>query len=222
MCAIDTRVVVFARAPEAGRAKTRLIPVLGAEGAARLQALLIERSLNTALAAAIGKVELWCAPSAQHPLFENLLKRFDIDGVTQCDGDLGDRMRHAALTTLAASSRALLIGTDCPAMTVLHLHAAAAALDDQRDAVLIPADDGGYVLLGLKSCDERLFAQIPWGSDEVMAMTRERLTELKWRWCELPSLWDVDRPADFARLRKSGVMPELEHALGTLPPLQQI
>ena len=222
MCATDTRVVVFARAPEAGQAKTRLIPLLGAEGAARFQTLLIERTLITALAADIGKVELWCAPTAKHPLLEKFLERFDIDGVTQCDGDLGDRLRHAALTTLATATRLLLIGTDCPAMTVSHLRAAAAALDDKRDAALIPAEDGGYVLLGLKTCDERLFSQIPWGSDKVMAMTRERLSELKWRWCELPSLWDVDRPADFARLRKSGVMPELEHALGTLPPLQQI
>jgi rSAM/selenodomain-associated transferase 1 len=222
VCATDTRVVVFARAPEAGQAKTRLIPLLGAAGAARLQALLIERTLSTAMTAAIGRVELWCAPSVEHPLLATFLKRFDIEGVTQCEGDLGDRMQHAALSALTTSSRVILLGTDCPAMTVSHLRAAVAALDDTRDAVLIPAEDGGYVLLGLKSCNARLFAQIPWSGNMVMAMTRERLAELKWRWCELPALWDIDRAADVARLRKSRLMPELEYVLDTSPPLQQI
>jgi glycosyltransferase A (GT-A) superfamily protein (DUF2064 family) len=116
-------------------------------------------------------------------------------------------MQQAAESCLATADRVLLIGTDCPAMTAAHLQAAHAALS-LHDAVLIPADDGGYVLLGLNRIDTRVFSGMPWGSDRVMAITRERLSELQWRWLELPSLWDVDRPEDFVRLSRSGLMPE--------------
>jgi len=205
--------VVFARAPGPGAAKTRLIPLLGADGAAALHSLLLDRSLATALASAVGRVELWCAPSAQHPLFTACLQRHGIDGVTQCDGDLGARMQHATATTLATHRRVLLIGTDCPALTATDLCAAVRALEDNHDAVLIPAEDGGYVLLGLNNWDGRLFTGIEWGSDQVLAATRARLSALNWRWHELPPSWDVDRPQDFARLCASGLMPDLERVL---------
>jgi rSAM/selenodomain-associated transferase 1 len=212
--ATETRIIVFARAPEPGRAKTRLLPLLGADGAAALQNLLIERTLATALAASIGQVELWCEPSAQHPLLCAFMQRHGIEGVTQCDGDLGARMQHAAMTTLATTPRVLLIGTDCPALTPADLRAAAAALEAHH-AVLIPAEDGGYVLLGLNGWNARLFTTIAWGGDQVLAATRERFNELNWRWQEFPALWDVDRPEDFARLCQSGLMPELAQGLGS-------
>ncbi|MEO7728110.1 MAG: TIGR04282 family arsenosugar biosynthesis glycosyltransferase [Burkholderiales bacterium] len=207
--ATETRVIVFARAPEAGMAKTRLIPALGAHGAAALHSLLIERALATAISAAVGAVELWCAPSAQHPLLAASARRHGIAAFTQCEGDLGARMQHAVTTTLAAVQRVIIIGTDCPVLTAEVLRAAAAALDAKQDAVLTPAEDGGYVLLGLARCEARLFDDIEWGSDRVLALTRARLTELRWRWHELPTLWDVDRPADLARLHKTGLLPEL-------------
>ncbi len=208
----ETRIVVFARAPEPGAAKTRLIPLLGADGAAALHGLLIERTLATALASAVGPVELWCAPSAQHPLLSACIRRHGIEGVSQCDGDLGARMRHAVAATLAKALRVLLIGTDCPALTVEDLRTAAGALEEQHDAVLIPAEDGGYVLLGLNRWDDQLFNDIAWGGDRVLATTRTRLAALNWRWHELPASWDIDRPQDVARLRASGLIPELEHA----------
>ncbi|MDB5810662.1 MAG: hypothetical protein JWN94_2784 [Betaproteobacteria bacterium] len=205
--ATDTGIAVFARAPEPGAAKTRLIPMLGAGGAATLQKLLIARTLATAIAADVGTVKLWCSPSAQHPAMSALMRRHGIVGDTQCEGELGDRMLDAAVRTLETSARVLLIGTDCPALTAADLQSATAALDNY-DAVLIPAEDGGYVLLGLARPDPRLFSQVPWGSDQVMAITRVRLAELNWRWRELAPLWDVDRPADVERLQLSGLMPE--------------
>ena len=211
MPATETLIIVFARAPEPGRAKTRLLPLLGADGAAALPALLIERTLATAVAASVGRVELWCAPSAQHPLLDAFMQRHGIEGITQCEGDLGARMQHAAMSALATNPRVLLIGTDCPALTPADLRAAAGALA-AHDAVLIPAEDGGYVLLGLTQWDARLFTNIAWGGDQVLAATRERLAALDWRWQELPPLWDVDRPEDFVRLRNSGLMPELAGA----------
>jgi rSAM/selenodomain-associated transferase 1 len=215
--AADTRIIVFARAPEPGAVKTRLIPLLGAERAAALQRLLIDHAISTALAAGIGPVELWCAPSAHHPALERSAERHGIGAVTQCDGDLGARMLHAAVTALAATPRVIIIGADCPALTAADLRRAAAALIDHHDAVLVAAEDGGYVLIGLKWWDSRLFADIAWGTDRVLAATRERLATLNWRWLELAPSWDVDRPADFERLAASGLIPDLEQTLGPLP-----
>ncbi len=211
----DTKIVVFARAPEPGVAKTRLIPLLGAQRAAALQRMLIERALRTALAAGIGEVELWCAPSALHPLLTHFCLQFGIAAASQCDGDLGARMLHAAVATLASSTRVLIIGADCPALTPAELRQAAQALTQPHEAVVIPAEDGGYALIGLNWCDARLFEGIIWGSDSVMAATRDRLNTLGWRWLELPPTWDVDRPADFERLAASGLIPNLESALAS-------
>ena len=133
--------------------------------------------------------------------------------MSQCDGDLGARMQHAAAAALAVTGRILIIGTDCPALTPAELRLAADRLDARHDAVLIPAEDGGYVLIGLKWWNPRLFSDIAWGSDQVLATTRARLAELRWRWHELPPSWDVDRPPDFARLRASGLIPDLDATL---------
>ena len=214
-CALpaDTRVIVFARAPEPGAAKTRLIPLLGAGRAAALQRILIDHAISTALAAGIGPVELWCAPSALHPLLTGFAETHGIGAVSQCDGDLGARMLHAAVTSLAAAPRVIIIGTDCPILTAGDLQRAAHALANGDDAVLIPAEDGGYVLIGLKWWDARLFTDIAWGTEQVMTATRERLAALDWRWHELPPAWDIDRPADFERLAASGLIPDLEASL---------
>lgn len=217
VAATDVCISVFARAPEPGAAKTRLIPLLGAERAAALQGILIERALATAVAADIGRVELWCAPSAQHPLLAASARRHGVNAVTQCDGDLGARMQHAAAATLAANARVIIIGSDCPALTADDLREAVSALNRQHDAVLIPADDGGYVLIGLNSWDARLFSGIAWGGEAVLEATRARLAAMNWRWHELPASWDVDRPADFGRLQASGLIHDLDHALRAPP-----
>lgn len=189
-------IAILARAPIPGQAKTRLIPALGAKGAARLQAWLLQRTLTTALAAELGPVTLWCTGDPQHADFA-LYRTFDAVTVRQQPaGDLGVRML-AALR--AASTATLVIGTDCPPLGVAQLHEAARCLAD-HDAVVIPAEDGGYVLIGMNRPAPELFAGIDWGTEQVMAQTRQRLTALGWRWAEPVTLWDVDRPADLARL----------------------
>lgn len=202
-------VAVFARAPEPRLAKTRLIPLLGAERAARLQDQLTVRALATAHAAGIGPVTLWCTPSVDHPSLERAALDAGADRAPQCAGDLGTRMHAAATSTLANFAGVIIIGTDCPALTPSTLHAAASALT-KHDAVLIPAEDGGYVLLGLSRTDAGIFTNVEWGSAQVMAATRRNLTALGWRWHEMTAMWDVDRPADFERLRASGLMPEID------------
>ena len=195
---------VFARAPQAGAAKTRLIPALGAAGAARLQRRLTLHALAVAGGAALGGVSLWVAPDGRHRFFRALRRCCAVELREQCGDHLGARM---AAAFAAHAGPLLLIGTDCPALQPAHLEAAARALSgeahehgDGNDAVFIPAEDGGYVLIGLRRPQPGLFAGIDWGSDQVMVQTRQRLSALGLRWCELPALWDVDRPADLTRL----------------------
>lgn len=207
--ATDTRIVVFTKAPEPGAVKTRLIPLLGDVRAAALHQTLTDRAIATALAADIGPVTLCCAPTAQHPLLAHYCRRRDLTVSSQCDGDLGARMLHAAGNALTTLSRVIIIGSDSPAMTVADLQCAARALDDY-DVVLTPAEDGGYTLIGLTRCDATLFGHIAWGGNQVMATTRERLAYLAWSWRELALSWDIDRPEDYRRLLASGIIPDLE------------
>jgi hypothetical protein len=206
-------IAVFARAPVPGEAKTRLIPSLGAAGAAHLQGALIRRALQTATDAALGPVSLWCAPDCAHPLFLACREDFGVSLRPQQGADLGARMLRA-FTGLCRQGGALLIGADCPALAVGAMQAAAAALGDGDDAVFIPAEDGGYVLIGLARPLALLFHDIAWGSDRVMAQSRERLRGAGVRWRELAPSWDVDRPEDLARLQASGLMREALREIG--------
>jgi rSAM/selenodomain-associated transferase 1 len=200
---------ILAKAPVAGAVKTRLIPALGAEGAAALHTRLIERTVETACAAAIGPVTLWVTPAPPHAYFTALASRFPIGLAVQPDGDLGARMLAACQ---AAAGPAVIIGTDCPALTLSHLREAADALHAGYDAVVIPAEDGGYVLIGSRRPQPPLFDGMTWGVDTVMAETRRRLGQHGLRSRKLPPLWDVDRPEDLARLRGAGLGCLLDEA----------
>ncbi len=193
--------MIFAKAPVAGAAKTRLVPALGEQGAADLQARMTERILHTAVTANLAMVELWCSPDCSHPFFQAVTDA--VGRRVQHGQDLGDRMAYAFDATLVHHPYAVLVGTDCPAMTADYLGRAFALLEGGADAVLGPAEDGGYVLLGLRCMDKRLFESVAWGTDNVLKETRERLTALNWHWQELETLWDVDRPEDLERLMSS-------------------
>jgi len=195
----DTALIVFARAPEPGRVKTRLVPLLGEKGAARLHARLVARALETARASGLGSIDLYCSPRIGGDYFRKMQKRFNVRLSSQGRGDLGERMYRA----FRSHSPAVLIGSDCPALRPADLRAAARALREGADAVLAPAEDGGYALIGLRRVSRRLFDGIAWGRPQVLAQTRRRLRALGWRWKELRTLWDVDRPEDVARLRRS-------------------
>jgi len=195
----DCCVIVFARAPVPGATKTRLIPALGADGAAELHRRLVARMLAEAVAADIGPVELCCTPDVHHPFFADCARRFGISLQTQVGADLGERMSGAFDRVLAGSQSALLVGSDIPSLGVSHLLRAREALQD-ADAVFVPADDGGYVLVGLSRPQPLLFEGIEWGSGEVMAQSRGRAVEADLRIAELDPLWDLDRPEDLARL----------------------
>ena len=203
-------VAVFARAPVAGEAKTRLIPLLGAQGAAALHGALLRRALAVASEARrrgppVGEVTLHCASDRKHPFLETCREEFGVGLRDQAAGDLGQRMLAAFIE---AGAPLLLIGADCPALTPELLRLCAAELLGGRDAVFLPAEDGGYGLIGLSRHMPALFADIPWGSERVMEETRAKLRESGLSWSEPAMIWDVDRPADVERIIESGVLPE--------------
>lgn len=191
--------MVFAREPVPGQVKTRLIPALGSAGAARLYRRLLGIALAAATATPCARRQIWCAGApADGGQCASLAAA---DGWTwhrQADGDLGARMGAALAGALARADRAVLIGSDCPDYSPSYLTTAFAALDD-HDAVLGPAADGGYVLIGLRRPAPALFADIPWSSPAVLAATRAALRHKELTWLELPTLRDVDCPADLAR-----------------------
>lgn len=192
-----TDIAILAKTPVPGFAKTRLIPAIGAHAAAVLQERLTERAVATARAAALGEVTLWCAPDVTHRGFRDL-------GVTlrpQPEGDLGARMLAAF-----GARPTLVIGTDCPALTPAHLRDAADALVT-HDVVLIPAEDGGYVLIGARTAHPGLFTDMTWSVPSVLAETRARIAARGVTSRELPPLWDVDTEDDLARMERE--FPEL-------------
>ncbi|MBL8376480.1 MAG: TIGR04282 family arsenosugar biosynthesis glycosyltransferase [Burkholderiales bacterium] len=206
--------IVFARAPVPGQCKTRLIPALGAEGAARAQERLLRQTLATAAAWRAGTagaaVELHCAPDGAHPAFAACAAEYDVRLVAQRPGDLGARMWLALITALCAGMRPVLVGTDCPERAVTHLEDAFAKLDT-HDAVFGPATDGGYVLVGLARALPELFAGIAWSTSRVMRETRDRACSVGARIALQAPLADVDTPADWERLARD---PRYAHLTG--------
>lgn len=214
----DCAIGIFAKAPRPGEVKTRLIPLLGAAGACALHVRLLAHTLRTARAAAIGPVELWCSPTSDDP---ELQKAAALEGASlldQGDGILGKRMERAFQASLLRAPRAILLGADCPALSAQDLQDAAAALE-AHDAVLTPAEDGGYVLIGLARGPKldlpRLFAGIAWGTETVLRTTRQRFEEAQLQWCELTTRWDVDRPDDYQRLVREMPAFAVEPAVGS-------
>jgi uncharacterized protein len=195
-------IAILAKAPVPGLAKTRLAPVLGVDGAANLQARFIVHTVRTAQSAALGPVTLWVAPDQHHPLFQAIAASPGVALAAQPEGDLGARMM-AALET--ARGPAIVVGTDCPALTPEHLRAAALALVDGIDVVIIPVEDGGYGLIGMQRPQPALFEGMIWSTSSVMAETRGRLSRFGLSWREPARLWDVDRPADLDRLAGAGL-----------------
>lgn len=195
-------IAILAKAPVPGFAKTRLISVLGAERAALLQAQLIERAADTAAGAKLGAVTLWGAPDQADPLFQKVCAQHGFALHRQAEGDLGARMLAAAQ---AAKGAVLVIGTDCPGLTPILLRSAADILRGGSDVVLLPAEDGGYVLIGVRRAQPALFDSMPWGTGCVLGETRQRLMQLGLTWQEPALLWDLDLPADLDRLHGTGL-----------------
>ena len=199
----EERLIVFTRYPEPGKTKTRMMPILGAEGAARLQRQLTENTLSQ-----VKKL------AASHPLSievhftgssEQLMRDWlgsDWSYQQQAEGDLGERMASAFATSFAAGmTRVVTIGIDCPDLKAPLMEQAFEELR-QYDLVLGPAEDGGYYLIGLKRMVKELFEGISWGTSQVRQQTVEIAEQLDLKVALLPLLKDIDRPEDLSGILK--------------------
>jgi rSAM/selenodomain-associated transferase 1 len=194
-----TRIIVIAKAPLAGFAKTRLIPALGTEAAVALARRMLLHALQQATAAAVGPVELCVTPAPSDPAWQGWLSVAGIEWTAQPEGDLGARMAEPAQRAIALGERVVLMGTDCPLLDATRLRLAAAALE-HSDAVLHPTIDGGYALLGLRSFDACLFERIPWSTPQVATLTLDRIRQLDWSVTLGETLRDIDEAGDLPYL----------------------
>lgn len=182
-------VVIMCRYPVPGRAKTRLIPALGPDGAAAMHKTLAERTVSTVRASGL-PFTLWGTGGTSEAFTDWL---GDLSHKDQPEGDLGERLLAAA-----ESYPTLFLGTDIPDLNPAHLKQAADALASGQ-AVIGPAADGGYWLLGLPEPADDLFRGIDWGTETVYAATRDKMDRLSIKPLVLEELHDLDRPEDLER-----------------------
>ena len=195
--------IIFSRYPEAGKTKTRMIPALGAEGAAKLQRQMTEHTLKTARNLNSVRditIEIHFAGGNKQLLTEWLGK--DLEYIPQAAGDLGEKMRLAFERAFSlGSKRVVTIGTDCPDINQPILEEAFDLLPKQ-DLLIGSATDGGYYLIGLNRTIPELFADISWGTDRVLNQTKAIAHQLNLNTYYLKTLSDVDRPEDLAIWQK--------------------
>ncbi|MEZ5572411.1 MAG: TIGR04282 family arsenosugar biosynthesis glycosyltransferase [Halioglobus sp.] len=191
----EVLLIQFAREPQIGRVKTRMMPFLSAAQACRLHSDLTLWTTRQLLASALGPVEVIVAGDTSHALFKQC-QSLGVKAVRQqCGADLGQRMYNSLRDALTRYQSVILVGSDCPGIDTAYLSKAVQAL--QRSTVVIgPATDGGYVLIGARAIDEAIFRGISWGSDQVYASTVNVLQTVCVDWEALPCLSDIDRPED--------------------------
>ena len=191
------RLLIMSKAPDPGRVKTRLIPLLGDAAAAGLYAGLVHGCLEVSTAAGLCPVELWCSPATTHPFFQRCQADFPVSLHCQPPGDLGKRMSAALQSALQRARHAILIGADCPALTAADLGQALELLALGTDAVLGPAADGGYYLIGVNRHHGFLFEGMPWSTGSVLLLTEQRLRQHGLQWQRLATRRDLDTPDDY-------------------------
>tara|TARA_R110002072_G_scaffold278758_1_gene440603 strand:+ start:1355 stop:2665 length:1311 start_codon:yes stop_codon:yes gene_type:complete len=195
----DAKLLVFAKAPVRGRVKTRLQSLLSEEAALQLHKKLIAYTWRRLGRQDFLPAQLWASEAGHEGFFLELCSAQQLH--VQTGNDLGERMRLAARLALADAAMVLIVGADCPSVDPDYLAAALQKLSSGAQVVLGPAEDGGYVLVGLREpVIADMFEGIDWGSDQVLQQTRVRLAKAGVAWEELSPRWDVDRPEDMARL----------------------
>lgn len=203
----DACIIMFAKLPRLGKVKTRLQPELSAEQALDVYQQLFYHSLNTLRTARLCPFELWFDATPAPAFAEQIMRRYGPDDIRVQQGDdLGQRMQHAARDVLRRADKLLLIGADCPAIDKTYLSAALRKLSAGVSAVLGPANDGGYVMLGGRTANLPIFNGIDWGSNRVLAQTRQRLSNAGIDWHELRELCDIDRPEDIVAAHRFGIV----------------
>ncbi len=194
----QTCIIIFAKFPAQGMAKTRLQPALGIDGAAKMARQLLLHSIEQALASGFN-VEMCVSPAPTDPCWQTLDLPNSLHWSAQAEGDLGLRMLTASQNALKRFGKVLLTGSDCPDLTAQKMQSAAQQLK-QYDISMVPAVDGGYVLLGLKQANAHLFSDMTWSVSDVAAVTQQRIKDLGWSLVLLEPLADIDEPDDLQYL----------------------
>ena len=206
--------VIMAKIPLEGLAKTRLIPALGAQGAAKLAHQLLEHAMLQAHESAVSHVTLCLTPSWDDARCPDSLRqsceRYGFEPKTQIEGDLGERMLHAMQEAFtgannrdktAALQGVMVMGTDAPALDATLIRQAAQALL-RTDVVMVPAWDGGYTLLGMRTPAPQLFLNMTWSTDQVLQETLERARHAQLSVTLMPAISDIDTAEDLQYLER--------------------
>ena len=195
-------ILLFARLPVLGKVKTRLRDALSETEILALYEAMFKRVAGLLDESRLAQVQLWLDtdPAKENEFVLDLPGSFKIN--EQIEGDLGEKMNFAINKSLVSkdSEYALLLGSDCPAMTYDYLNHALCLLSDGNKLVLGPAEDGGYVLIGVNKSYPELFQDINWGTNEVLEKTIQKAINIGIDYVCLEPLWDLDRPDDLRRL----------------------
>ena len=194
----DACIQIFTKAPIKGQVKTRLVDCLSADQIINLYRKMLHEVITTALDSKICPVELRVALDANHDFFLPYIER----GVTikaQSKGDLGQRLATAFEERLDEREFVIAIGGDCVSIDSKYLLGAAKILSGRQEVVIGPAEDGGYVLMGMKHFIPDVFQDIPWGGESVLSSSIQKLEQLHIPYELLDLAWDVDTPEDYLR-----------------------
>lgn len=188
--------IIFAKAPIPGQIKTRLCPPLTPDEAASLHGSMVMDMAEQSRGVRNLDRFLACTPSSDHGFFQALAARYGVTLCEQVGDDLGQRMEHALANALRKGYRyAIVIGTDIPALSP-PTYKNALSLLQTHDIVLGPTHDGGYYLIGVKQPTPELFADIPWSTDQVYALTQAKAQSLGQTVGLLEAERDIDTFAD--------------------------
>lgn len=201
MAQTQTKILIFAKAPIPGQVKTRLTPAITPTQAAKLHEQLFHHTLNTVQQTQLAPIEIWTALEHTHPMFQTYQQQ-NIPIHQQQGKTLGERLNHATQQTLKNSKKVIVIGSDCAILTKHYIQQAIIKLTTKNDCIIGPAEDGGYVLIGLQKHHPEIFNNINWGTNTVLKQTQQQLNKIKWSHQLLPTLWDIDRIEDVKRLEK--------------------
>ena len=195
----QARLIVFCKAPIPGQVKTRLMPEMTAQQAADVHGLLTRRLLTWLDQAQLCPIQLWCSPDYTHPFFQSCANDYQLSLHEQQGDDLGARMQHAIATSLVDSTPVLLMGCDSPSVTASDISEAIERLMASDDAVLAPAEDGGYVMIGCSGDYPILFSEMVWSTETVFDVTCQRAAQADIQLSSIRTQWDVDNFNDWQR-----------------------
>ena len=194
----SNKLLIFTKSPILGKVKTRLQPDYTPEQSLTVHKRLMLNTLELTKNLKDFDIELCCAPNRNTSFFLECEKNFPISLNNQEGADIGERMAFSLSVSLKTHEKVIVIGTDCPDIDEDYITQAFAALSE-NDAVIGPASDGGYVLLGLTKFSMALFTDISWSSDKVFAQTKKVFENLSWSLKELGIMHDLDRPEDLLK-----------------------